>query len=634
MKNLFCLFLTVLFGQSAVAQTKTWTGTESTAWNAANNWSPAGEPAATDIVVLPAAPVNQPTISTVAVAQSVEVQAGATLTTVATGSLTINGSKGYLISSITYTIGFYNAGTVHHNGQLILGNTAAVGQYGLFNTAIFNNNADAEIGIDRSTNTGLYNYLGATFHNAGTIIVGAAASAGSWGLGNNGTFNHTNGEIHIDRTTQVGLYNLFNGGNFTNSAKIIIGANASVGLYGLNNTKNFTNTAGGEIAIDRSTVVALKNDYSTVFTNAGKITLGATANVGNYGLNNQGIFNHNAGGVLTIDRPTIGGISNGFGTFTNAAVITIGAAGGVGTYGINNTGGTLNNNNCGKIIVANGTLRNASSFTNAGLFQLADNLNNSSTFTNTGVLKYGSLTGSVTNSAIIVNNTPTPIFTYGGTYDGVVNGIFADSAATVLAGTFSAPNAFTPAPALPSGSQTLYAKITPNVGTCSYAVPFTYVNPAAIADYTISTAGDMIVVTDVSGAGETLSVSESGSDIRFAVTGKTYSLNGGSITSFTTTPATIGIAGKTGIILNAGGGDDVIQVGAFTTVFPSLTINGGPGNDQVFMNGSITFSPGAILDLDLHNDDAAPGLDAVTISTGANLVLSAATMAKATVTVK
>ena len=99
-------------------------------------------------------------------------------------------------------------------------------------------------------------------------------------------------------------------------------------------------------------------------------------------------------------------------------------------------------------------------------------------------MKYNTLTGTITNSAnsVVVNNT-TPIFTYGGTYNGIINGIFTDSLTTISAGTFTAPNTFTPLTTLPKTSQTLYAKITPSGGACTYVVPFTYNNvPSSTKD--------------------------------------------------------------------------------------------------------------------------------------------------------
>ncbi|MCU0324486.1 MAG: hypothetical protein MUF45_04450, partial [Spirosomaceae bacterium] len=108
-------------------------------------------------------------------------------------------------------------------------------------------------------------------------------------------------------------------------------------------------------------------------------------------------------------------------------------------------------------------------------------------FRNDGVLKYttisgvsysGPLVANTRAGSVIVNNTPIPIFTYGGTYNGTVNGIFTNATATISAGTFVAPNTFTPT-GLPAGSQTLYAKITPSGQSCNYVVPFTYNNVVA-----------------------------------------------------------------------------------------------------------------------------------------------------------
>ncbi|WP_428665822.1 3-coathanger stack domain-containing protein [Runella sp.] len=514
-------------GGSSPTGILTWTGAVDTDWNTPCNWSPSSVPRATNDVVIPNT-TNKPTINTAAVAQSVEVQMGAMLTIAATKSVTVNGSR--TVASLH--AGFHNAGTVHNNGQLILGNVSSVGEYGLFSTGTFNNNTGAEITIDRATSRGLSNGLGGIFTNAGKITIGATASVGENGIFNNAAFNNNaGGEININNSRNSGLYNF--SGTFTNAATITIGATASVGKSGVYNSTTFNNT-GGEIKIDRSTSFGLSNDFGGTFNNNATITIGATASVGLYGIYNSSTFN-NTGGVIQIDNSTTTGLVNSYGTFTNAATITIGANAGVGLYGLynsstfNNTGGeikidrsmnvglsngnnltnaakitigatasvgtygltndgTINNNACGKLIMASGIAQNNASGTmiNAGLVQVANNLKNDGTFTNNGVLKYGSLTGSVTNGtnpSLIVNNSPTPIFTYGGTYDGVINGIFKDSLATLSAGTFTAPNTFTPS-GLPGGSQTLYAKITPAGGACSYVVPFRFVIAQGVYTWT------------------------------------------------------------------------------------------------------------------------------------------------------
>ncbi|MCA0232704.1 MAG: T9SS type A sorting domain-containing protein [Bacteroidetes bacterium] len=457
----------------------TWTGAVSTDWNTACNWSPASVPTATNDVVIPNT-ANKPTINTAAVAKSVEVQAGAVLTIAATKSLTINGSR---ISGGTEA-GFYNAGTVQNNGQLVLGNTGSVGAIGINNLATFNNNTGGEIKIDNSTQVGLYNLTGATFTNAAKLSIGASANVGIQGIVNDGTFNNNaGGELTIDRSTQIGIFNQH--GTFTNAAKLTIGGSESTGEKGIDSYNIFNNNAGGDIKIDKAVKRSLNSSGS--FTNAAKITIGATSG-GNNGLIIGGTFDNTTGGEITIDRTTSDALFNSCSSFNNAGKITIGALASLGTTSGFGNVNTFNNNACGQVIVASGTVLNdaSGSITNAGFVQIANSLENNGTFTNNGVLKYGSLTGTVTNatnSSLIVNNTPTPIFTYGGSYDGVINGIFTDANATALAGAFTAPNTFV-ASGLPAGSQTLYAKITPQGGACSFVVPFTFNNTALAPVFT------------------------------------------------------------------------------------------------------------------------------------------------------
>ena len=145
------------------------------------------------------------------------------------------------------------------------------------------------------------------------------------------------------------------------------------------------------------------------------------------------------------------------------------------------------------------------------------------------------------------------------------------------------------------------------------------------ADYTISTTGGVLTITDVSGNGETLNISENGANIRFATVPatRTYSLNGGATTAFST-PADVALSEVSSIVVNTEVGDDIISIGEFniTNLLPSLTINGGAGDDHVNFNGDITFAADANLDVDLQNDTATPGIDAVDFSSGANLILS------------
>ncbi len=382
--------------------TLVWNGSVDTDWSKPCNWTPASVPTTTNDVELPTGITNYPTIAAAALAKSVWVKSGATLTISTNGSLTINDSRNFVVSTPFETIAFYNQGTVQNDGLLTLGNTASIGRYGIDNSGTFNNNTGANINIDRSTSKGLSHVAG-TFANAGTITIGGIASVGFNGLSNDATFNNT--------------------------------------------------------------------------------------------------------GIINIDRSTSTGLRNNNGTFTNDATITIGGIASVGTQGLHNLA-TFNNNACGKLIVKDGGIRNNTSrtITNTGYVQVDQNLRNDGTFTNNSVLKYAALTGSVTSAtapSVIVNDA-TPIFTYGGTYDGTVNGIFTNATATTSAGNFTAPNTFVPASGLTTAATvTLYAKITQNNCTEAVVVPFVYKMPPTITSFPATACvGSSLVImgTNLTGA--------------------------------------------------------------------------------------------------------------------------------------
>ncbi|WP_020606577.1 beta strand repeat-containing protein [Spirosoma spitsbergense] len=349
MKNKYLLHLLLLSllltGQAALAQTtNTWTGTTSNGWNTATNWSLSRVPLTSDdVVIVPE--TNQPLLSTTAVANSVEVRSGASLSISSGGSLTINGSK-----SVSFnTTGFYNGGVVDNRGALVLGNVSSVGTDGLYNAGSFSNTAGGRISIDRASSIGLFNRqsnIRTTFVNSGTITIGALASGGgsTYGLVNlaSSFTNTAGGQISIDRVGAWGLEN--NQGTFDNSGTLTIGALASVGSDGLYNEGFFSNTAGGRISIDRARDAGLYNGSFDRFDNSGTLTIGAVASVGRYGIENEeGEFTNTAGGRISIDRATTAGLYNySGGTFANSATLTIGAVASVGNNGLSNVGSFSN----------------------------------------------------------------------------------------------------------------------------------------------------------------------------------------------------------------------------------------------------------------------------------------------------
>jgi Secretion system C-terminal sorting domain len=263
----------------------------------------------------------------------------------------------------------------------------------------------------------------------------------------------------------------------TNNGTISITSNIAntYGIeYGIAGTQTFTNSGNLTLGTTLRNVIMAGNNSSFVNNANGVITI--QGGIGLYfndatavkNVSNQGIINYSGTGAF---------MSGKLGTtFTNTGTLNITSG-----LGIVANGGTFNNPACSKIIMRAGSYDNSlagSTVNNAGLLQIPNTLNNTAgTFNNTGVVRYGTLTGTITsnqNSSIIIRNSMTPIFSYGGTYDGTVNGIYRDSFATVSAGKFTAPNDFIPSPSLPTGTQTLYVRLTPNGEACAYIVPFTY----------------------------------------------------------------------------------------------------------------------------------------------------------------
>ncbi|MGR3810140.1 choice-of-anchor D domain-containing protein [Jiulongibacter sp. NS-SX5] len=526
-----------------------------------------------------------------------------------------NNAGGMIYIDRSSNIGFWNNSNTFTNvSEIRIGSIAGVGSTGLYNEATFNNNTNGAIYIDRSTNNGLLNSAGGAFSNISNLIIGSNAAVGANGLRNEAGFNNNaSGLLQIDGTTGVGLQNI--SGTFTNISEIRIGSISSVGNIGLSNDAVFNNNAGGVINIDGSTGDGLRNNAGT-FTNVSEIKIGSNSSVGSSGLYNLATFQNNANSLISIDRSLSIGLYNNSGTFSNYSEIKIGSNASVGGTGLYNEGSftnsidgvisidssnsyglrnyiggsfdnyseirigsnasvgsdglvneaTFNNNNCGKVLVEQGRLvvTAGNTYTNAGYtIVLNGPLDNNGAFINNGVLKYLSTSDNAivntTNSSVIVNDNPTPIFTYGGTYNGTINGIFKSDSVT-SAGTFVGPNTFTPNGSLSSGSQTLLAKITPNGGGCTYFVPFTYVNCTNSA--TISYAG-----TPYCSSASTAAVTLTGTA-------------GG---TFTSAPAGLSINSTTGQIAPSGSTPDTYTV--------TYTIAASGGCPIVTTTTSVTISP-------------------------------------------
>jgi hypothetical protein len=219
-----------------------------------------------------------------------------------------------------------------------------------------------------------------------------------------------------------------------------------------------------------------------------------------------------------------------------------------------------------------------------------------------------SYTSTVPNSTTSVTVTPTVAQA-----DATIQARVGTNAfATVTSGSPSASLA------LAEGANTIEVKVTAQDTTTikTYTITVTRAAAAPAADYTVTTAAGVITLTDVAGNGDTLTVinQNPGATIKFSAPGRTFSVNGAAATTGDSGASGISRVGATSIVINAGAGNDVINIGSFANL-PSLTINGGTGNDTVNFTSTIFFGDTANLNIDLQDDDASPGQDAINFLT-------------------
>lgn len=343
------LFLTI---GHAVAQT-TWDGSEDTNWSNPDNWS-AGVPDADDDVLVPAVTQKPVIISGVTgEARSVFVEPGSSLRIDAGGKLTIGGFAEYTTPS-TFTAALNNLGTIDNGGSVIVGAVATAGDYGIVNQGTFENKTGGSVVIDRTENTAIFN-AGGTFTNAALISLGANAAIGLHGIWNDAIFNNNaGGQILIGNTTLRALVNNADEikaihATFNNAAAINIGVAAAAGTVGIRNLAQFNNNLGGDIEIDATTDIGLWNTAGT-FKNGASIAIGSTSSTGTHGLVNEAEFENEGTGSILVDRATGSALLHASGTFTNAGNLKIGANAAAGADGLESQA-TFTNTGAGHITI-------------------------------------------------------------------------------------------------------------------------------------------------------------------------------------------------------------------------------------------------------------------------------------------
>lgn len=139
-----------------------------------------------------------------------------------------------------------------------------------------------------------------------------------------------------------------------------------------------------------------------------------------------------------------------------------------------------------------------------------------------------------------------------------------------------------------------------------------------LTDYSVTTTGGDMVVTDNGGYSDLLLVSEPApASILFAAAGRSFSVNG--VIVPVGSSGNLPLSTINTITVNATEGANEVMISAFTGLLPGLTVNGGTGNDSVGFTGGVVFAPGAHLNVNLQDDAVTPGTDTISLNSGSSL---------------
>jgi hypothetical protein len=379
-KLLFYTFVFTAFGLwSGYGQTNTWTGTTSTAWSTAANWSLNAVPIAGHDVVIPNV-TNKPIVSAVAaVCTTLTINAGSSLTvsqsltvsgtTSVSGTLTVGsttGTKqftglvtintgGTWTNTINSNINF--RGGVTNNGTF----TAGSGSY------TFTTNAQAVTGSLTIPNVAV---TGINLTNNGTLTVSTMLSG-------TGTLTNASGSALTVGGTTSSITTLANAGTMNISGSVAISTilasftnTGTLNLGGTGTIAGITNNAGGTVNLTSSgTITSFNNATATSILNISAatvptittLTTTAAGNTVNYSGASQtvkvttysslvlsGSGTKTIGGAITVNSnlSIASGILANLGTFTHTAnSLTLGGAGTLsGSWGSNTSSATNKSN--------------------------------------------------------------------------------------------------------------------------------------------------------------------------------------------------------------------------------------------------------------------------------------------------
>lgn len=314
-----------------------WTGSTSTDWNDAGNWTNGIPNGNSDVYI--SRRNRQPLIQgTTVTVKSVTINEAAQLSLGNTAHLHINGAT---------TAALLNRGVLEIEGRITIGDLATIGDYGILNEGDMVAHPGSTISIDGAGTRALENAFG-SFINEGQLIIGAKKATGQVGIYNTAVFNNRPGaQITINNTSNYGIEMLQNS-RFDNDGIVSIGGTTAAGSEGIRNRGVFLNTAVGQIHLDRLSFAGVVNTAGS-FTNEGSVSIGSIEMSGALatGINNAALFN-NKKGQLYINRVQ-SAVYTANGAIDNSGRITVGnlvavaefnSRSGSGHFS-NNTGGTL-----------------------------------------------------------------------------------------------------------------------------------------------------------------------------------------------------------------------------------------------------------------------------------------------------
>lgn len=301
-------FIIVLSGLTNLfAQTKTWIGGTGN-WDVPTNWSPAGVPGSTTVVLILSGDVSIPT-GYLAICKSAEVNFGAKLRVLSVAELQINGSSNDGIRCYGLNSEIINDGIVR------VGATTAISTRGIVLTSggKFTNQSGALLEINRiSSENGMeIRDANTKFINYGNIRIGniAAIQYTCIYIHSKGQFeNKPDGNIELNNTNWYhGLGIAGTNTVFTNAGILKIGNANKINFYGLavESGATFHNLFGSLVEIDSVLGYdGLVITGNSIFNNSGQLRIGISHSVGWRCLNmgSGGKLNNLSTGIIQLNR--------------------------------------------------------------------------------------------------------------------------------------------------------------------------------------------------------------------------------------------------------------------------------------------------------------------------------------------